>query len=293
MPGVDGVVRQLGPADAEHVYRLSGGFGLTSARLRQELAATDDFRWVGLNDSDGRLYAVHRSMRWGPYLFLKGVYVSEDMRGSTAALRLAFALRDTAKQEGLFGIAAWFEPGMQESGIAEVLGMSPRRPLIYRVGLPLPSDDHAEDKTSQPTTSTDRPRFRGEIMLPRDERSAAPTVDLFGRADRSDGEGSPADESATRVHWVLDGSRLVSSVSLGTDGNGLRALVDLLRPAARANGADTLEFPVLAADILGALQLSQAKVRRRNRVPICLGSRHFAGPFPASLPPRPTGVTPC
>ncbi|MDT0267441.1 hypothetical protein RM844_14210 [Streptomyces sp. DSM 44915] len=282
MPGADGVVRQLVPADAPEIRAVTGGFGLADERLRQELAAADDFRWLGLTDPSGRLSAVHRSLRWGPYLFLKGVHVREDVRGSGAAMRLAFALRSAARSEGLAGIAVWYEPGMPESGIAELLGVRPGRPLVHRVTLPLPADTSSGDDRP-PVVAAGRRWFRGETELPLGAASdASAVVDLFAETAR----GRSSSPRTRRIAWVLDGRRLVSSVSLGPDPAALAALVRALGPVARARGADTLEFPVLAADVLGALQLARAKARRRNRVPVCLGTLRFAGPS-APGGPRP------
>jgi hypothetical protein len=264
MSPADSAVRRLVPADAQEVHDASGGFGLTPERLAQELTASEDFWWVGLAGPSGRLGAVHRSMRWGPYLFLKGVYVTEELRGSAAALQLAFALRDAARSEGLAGIAAWVEPGMPEAGIAELLRLRPHSPLIYRVALPVGSGDAVEKPSAR---GVDLPRFRGEVVPPSDTDSggpAEPCVDLFGNA------GDPA-----AIHWVLDGRRIVASASFGTDRRQLDALLAVLGPIAQANGAGTVEIPVPAGDIIGALQVSQAGGRRSNRMPITLGMARF------------------
>lgn len=263
--------RRLVAADAPAVHALTGGFGLTPELLRRELAADGDFRWAGLDDPAGRLCAVHRSLRWGPYLFLKGVYVREDVRGSGAAVQLAFALRDAARAEGLPGVAAWFEPGMPESAIAELLGLRRQAPMVHRFALPL-----APSGGAAPTAGAAAPPpLRGELELPREcaaDRSAA--VDQFG---------APAD-GPLRVHWVLDGRRLVASAGFGADRDGLAALLAAFGPLAAAHGAETLEFPVRASDIIGVLQLMHGRAERRNRVPVCLGALSFAQREPGSPP---------
>ncbi|GAA3856428.1 hypothetical protein GCM10022227_12450 [Streptomyces sedi] len=301
-------MRALRPADMAEIRALTGGFGLTPERLGQELAARDDFRWMGLTDPDGRLSAVHRAMRWGPLLLLKGVFVREDTRGSGAAIRLALALRAAAEAEGLPGIAVWYEPGMPESAIAELLRVRPRGPLVHRITLPLPTEERAAGTApvdTAPTASADTaptgtaptgtapaatatasearpPAFRGEFTLP-PEAVEGPAAE--GRVDLLDGLVPDA-----RPRWVLDGDRLVSSVGLGPD--GVAALVDALGPVARRVGARTLEFPVLAADVLGALRLARTGARRRNRVPVRLGTLSLNGSPPdtppATVPARAT-----
>ncbi|GHG12150.1 hypothetical protein GCM10017567_31910 [Amycolatopsis bullii] len=254
------MVRVLGPADGPEVHRLGGGMGLTPAQLERELGAPD-CRWVGLADAGGELCAVHRSLRWGPFLFLKGVYVSEAVRGSGAAVRLAFALRDAAGQAGLAGIAAWFDFGMPEHWIAELVRIRPRPPSIYRVALGLEPDG---DSAPAPAPA----RFHGELEAPRHPESGrplTPVVDLFGTA------------GGRTFHWMLDGSRLMVSASFGTDRHQLAALVEAVGPVARATGAGEVMFPAVASDIVGALQLAGARARRYNRLPTRFGVRLFDG----------------
>ncbi|WP_152627587.1 hypothetical protein [Streptacidiphilus melanogenes] len=265
---------------------MSGGFRLTLTRLEQELASPEDFHWVGLTDPSGRLCAVHRSMRWGPFLFFKGVFVREDMRGSGAAMQLAFGLRNAARAESLTGIAAWYEPGMAESGIADLLGMQPQGPLIHRVALPLATPDRS-GRHAPSFTPARCPRFRGELRVPRATASGhqlVPVVDLFDGMDPARIDSLPGNSEFTRVHWVLDGNRMVLSAGFSADPGALDALITTFRPLAQENGADSLEVPFPASDIIGALQLAAAKARRQNRVPICLGSMSFAQPSAVAAP---------
>ncbi|RSN30040.1 hypothetical protein DMC61_17520 [Amycolatopsis sp. WAC 04169] len=265
------MVRELDPADTSEVHQLCGGLGLTVPQLEKELGAAPDTRWVGLAHSSGKLCAVHRSLRWGPYLFLKGVYVSEEVRGSGAAVRLAFALRDAARDEGLAGIAAWFDYGMPEHWIAQLLRIRPRQPSIYRVAIRLDSADE-----SAPVVAGAGPaRFHGEIEVPRQPESdlpMAPVVDLFG-GDAED--GGPVDGARGKFHWMLDGSRIMVNASFGTDRHQLDALIKAVGPVARANGAGEVMIPTVAADIIGALQLAGSRARRYNRMPTCIGVLRF------------------
>ncbi|MQA95579.1 MAG: hypothetical protein GEV11_13340 [Streptosporangiales bacterium] len=94
--------RRLVPADAAQVLGLAKVEDLTPSILARELAC-DDYLWAGLEKEPGQLLAVHRGLRWGGRLLLKGVFVDPAARGGGAAVQVAFALRDLARQPATSG----------------------------------------------------------------------------------------------------------------------------------------------------------------------------------------------
>ncbi|WEB42136.1 hypothetical protein MOV08_24690 [Streptomyces yunnanensis] len=253
-------VRRLTPADTDEILRIIDLEELDAKTLARELAAGDDYLWLGLDTAEGRLGAVHRSMKWGELLLLKGVFVAESARGSGAALELAFALRDAARRGGYAGLAVWVEPHKPEAGLARMLRLRETGPLIHRFEVSVPADG--------PPISGPVPDAASGTLLPGSPEHGAYAlaplvVDLLSG-------GAPA-----TVHWVLDRHRLVLS------GFPLPSVVDLHRlitdvgPLAKAKGAAFIEFPVPAADIPSALSLAAIKARRLSRTPVRLGRLDF------------------
>ncbi|MGX1853063.1 hypothetical protein [Streptomyces sp. NPDC055299] len=251
-----GRVRRLRLVDADEILRIVDLEGLDAATLVRELAAEDDYLWMGLDTTAGGLGAVHRSMKWGDYLLLKGVFVEESMRGSGAALELAFALRDAARGNRFAGLAAWVEPHKPEAGLARMLRLRATGPLIHRFEVPVPDDGPS-------VALSDDGNGLLALDLPEPVGSAPLVDDLLSG-------GSPA-----TVRWVIDRHRLVLSGFPPRSVADLHVLTSAAGPLARARGAGFLEFPVPAADLAAALSLAAVKARRLSRTPVRLGRLDF------------------
>lgn len=277
--GIDWDVRQLTPADAAEIFHLVTFNGLTLPRLVTELAAGDDYRWVGLATSAGDLCAVHRSMRWGRHLMLKGVFVAESARGSGAALRLAFALRDIARAEGFAGIAAWIERGKPEAGLAHMLRLRETGPALHRFEMPLPwaGDGRGAEMVGGASVNAGTVLAMtigfppGSWLVP----------DLFGIAQcpgakTAGRRGNLAVNRAdTLVNWMVDGRRLVLSCYPASSVAELDRLATAMGEVTGARDADMLEFPLPAGDLWAALSLTRTGARRLSRTPVRLGRRDF------------------
>ena len=226
-------IRRLTVADADDVLNL---FHIDPAVLNRELSEPRDYCWVGVAAPGGRLYGVHRSMRWGDHLLLKGLYVEEEARGGDAALRLAFALRDRAPELGYAGIAAWVEPTKPEAGLARLLRLREDGPMLHRFEVALP-----------------------EVDGPATVRRSG-TATLGGAA----------------VHWVVDRHRVVlSGFPYPSVADHDRCTRDVAAQIG-AEGVRAVEFPLPAADLTAALTMAGARARRLSRTPVRLGRREFA-----------------
>ncbi|MFJ4858678.1 hypothetical protein [Streptomyces sp. NPDC088730] len=259
----EGPVRRLTPDDTEGVLRIVALEELDAAALTRELARPDDYLWMGVDLPDGRLGAVHRSMRWGEHLLLKGVFVDEPLRGSGAALQLAFALRDTARAEGYAGLAAWVEPRKPEAALAHMLRLRATGPLLHRFDLPLPADvPYATEATA---------RSHGRLQV----AAATPPPLVADLLTSDEHEG---------VHWVHDRHRLVLSGFPAASVTDLGQVLAAAAPLAGAAGAHRVELPVPAADLPAAFHLASLKAHRLSRTPVRLGRTDFRGP--RREPPR-------
>jgi hypothetical protein len=128
----------MSPDDADEILGLADLPGLSEAVLRRELRLGSPFHWVGVRDPAGALAGVHRSMRVGDLLFLKGVWVRDDARGTAAALAMAFFLRDLARaRDDLAGVAAWASSRGAGRLLAERLRLAPAGPWSHRYILPV------------------------------------------------------------------------------------------------------------------------------------------------------------
>lgn len=264
-------IRPLVPADAEDLARLVTFKELTLSVISRELAAPADYRWLGVVTRSGELCAAHRAMRWGSHLLLKGVFVRDSDRGSSAALDLAFALRDFACDAGYAGIAAWVEPHRPESWLARLLRMHERDPLLHRFEIPV-------------TPGPGATRADGlELSFATDTRlisvmSSRPMLDdFFGSGLRSyEPQTDPARERRqVSVRWAVDGSRLVLSGCPCSGATDLPQLAVALAPLSAAYGATAIEIPMPAADLAAALFLSSIKARRLSRTPVRVGRFDF------------------
>ncbi|MER7842065.1 hypothetical protein ABTY98_40825 [Streptomyces sp. NPDC096040] len=248
-----GQVRRLTPEDVDSVLRIVEIEELDAATLTRELVGGRDYLWMGLDLPNGDLGAVHRSMKWGNYLLLKGVFVNEPLRGSGAALELAFALRDAARNGGYAGLAAWVEPHKPEAALARMLRLRSAGPLVHRFEVPVPDDAPYAAASVQDC---------GPITV--DLPESAPLVaDLL------------TDDSPTTVHWVHDRHRLVLSGFPPRSISDLGLVLSAAAPVARSKGARYLEFPVPAADLSAAFFLASVKARRLSRTPVRLGRVDF------------------
>ncbi|HEY3465623.1 MAG TPA: hypothetical protein VGL47_10860 [Amycolatopsis sp.] len=251
-------MRRLTPDDTDEIYELITFDGLSAARLAAELAAGDDYHWVGLVDPAGRLRGVHRSLRWGSHLMLKGVFVEKSVRGSGAVLRLAFALRELARDAGCAGIAAWIEPSKPEAALARVLRLRAEGSLLHRFEVRFADDGGRGAGAGSP---------RNSGVLTRQAVGAAPGAPLVGDLLRTDGAGGIV------AHWVIDGRRAVlSGCPVWTVG-----LLDRVVSAVRdqVGDVDAVEFPLPAGDLAAALVLTGTGARRLSRTPIRLGRCDF------------------
>ncbi|MFB7076431.1 hypothetical protein [Streptomyces sp. NPDC056308] len=251
-----GRVRRLTLADADDILRIVKLEGLDSTTLARELVRADDYLWMGLDSPAGGLGAVHRSMRWGEYLLLKGVFVDEPLRGSGAALELAFALRDTARHGQYAGLVAWIEPHKPEAGLAHMLRLRATGPVIHRFDAPVPEDVPAVAVPAHSTGAL-------TVDLP-DSQRPTPLVDDLLSAD-----------SPKAVRWVLDRHRLVLSGFPPCSVSDLHLVLSTAGPLARAQGAGFVEFPVPASDLSAAFTLVALKARRLSRTPVRLGRLDF------------------
>ncbi|MEU1290595.1 hypothetical protein [Kitasatospora sp. NPDC005856] len=262
------VARRLRTGDAEAAARLCSFEDVDAAVVERELAAPDDYCWMGLFRADGTPAAVHRGMRWHRHLLLKGVFVDDGHRGVSAAVGAAFAIRDWARQAGYAGVLAWMERNKPEAQLAARLRIRPVGPLLHRFLVPLPAAGDAAGSDTAPSTGSGLPRpGAGTLTVPLPGEGAPAVGELLG-IEQDDPDG-------TRVGWILDRSRLVLS------GNPCRSVDDLkvLRAAAAqtaaATGATALEVLFEAADLLTALSLAKAGVKRLSRSPVNLGVLHF------------------
>ncbi|MFJ9038973.1 hypothetical protein ACIRF8_20550 [Streptomyces sp. NPDC102406] len=254
-----GPVRRLTADDAEGVLRIVDLEELDSAALTRELARPDDYLWMGVDLPDGRLGAVHRSMRWGDHLLLKGVFVDEPLRGSGAALQLAFALRDTARAEGYAGLAAWVEPHKPEAALAHMLRLRSAGPLVHRFDIPLPPDLPSDGPYAGGATAPSNGRLVVEPAT-----SAPPLI-----ADLLTGD------ACASVRWVHDRHRLVLSGFPAASVSDLGQVLLAAAPPAKAAGARRVELPVPAADLPAAFFLASLKAHRLSRTPVRLGRTDF------------------
>ncbi|HET6353208.1 GNAT family N-acetyltransferase [Streptomyces sp.] len=268
--------RRLHDGEVDAALRLCPFEGVDADVIRRELAAEADYCWMGLFTPDGTPAAVHRAMRWHRHLLLKGVFVDDEFRGSGAALGVAFAIRDWAREVGYEGVVAWVEPNKPEARLATRLRLRPVGPLLHRYLVQLPYGSDAERPTGAP------PRTSGTLVVPgRDE--AAPMVRELLGVPRSPSAG-------TRLAWVLDRSRLVLS------GNPCRSMGDLdgflaaVKDTAVSAGATAAEMVVEAADIPAALAMVGLGARRLSRSPVALGMVSFAGAEPSGTSVHPAAT---
>ncbi|MGQ4487588.1 hypothetical protein ACN6LM_004795 [Streptomyces sp. SAS_281] len=251
-----GRVRRLTPEDIDDILQIVELEGMDAPTLLRELVSEGDYLWMGLDLPAGGLGAVHRSMRWGNHLLLKGVFVDEPLRGSGAALELAFALRDAARNDGYAGIAAWVEPNKPEAALAHMLRLQSTGTLMHRFEIPAPNDGPC---AIAPLASC------GLITVELPE-PAVPTPlveDLLNN-------GLPA-----AVHWVHDRHRLVLSGFPPHSIGQLDLVLSAAGPVAQAKGTHWVEFPVPAADLPAAFSLAALKARRIGRTPVRLGRLDF------------------
>ena len=258
----------LGPADAADIARLTAGRRYTADVLAGELADFASYRWAGVRGDDGRLVAAHRALRWGGYLFLKGVFVDPAARGGDGAPRLAFFLRDLARREAMPGIAAW----VSESSPAQ-LALA-RRLRLERTGPPLhlytlPFAGFLGDRADRTSCAPAEAAGRIESVLARRHAELSARVVLADLLKKPDPGVTSAGLAARRA--LPDRNRLLLSSLPCTGPDDLCALLAELAPAARALGLDEAELCVPAADIPFALWLTSRKAPRVSPRPVYVG----------------------
>lgn len=237
---------------------------------------------MGLDSPSGHLCAVHRSMRWGRHLLLKGVFVDQSSRGSGAALELGFALRDSACRAGYLGIAAWVEPHKPEAGLARLLRLRQAGPLLHRYEV-LVSEDDAEEQTIADAAGSQGHNGTITLDLPGPGGGRPMVDDLLGEIGAPQPHPDvvcagtpPRVHRRTAIHWVLDRRRLVLSSFPCRSIDELPALISAMTTLIGAQSASALEIPVPAADLPATLFLASIKARRLSRTPVRLGRLDFA-----------------
>jgi hypothetical protein len=229
--------------------------------LCKELNAPGFYIWMGLFSSD-RLLAVHRSMRLGFYLLLKGLYVAPELRGSHGGLQLAIALREHARLLGYHGVVAWVELAKPERELATRLRIKVRGPVVHRFELPL-EDLTASENGPVGKPNADRPNYSGKKLI---EPQCKPMVPDLIKPYCNDGQV---------FHWVSDQYRIVLSANPCGRLSDIRSLTSMIAPIARSVGATALEFPILASDLRNMLSIVSYGARRLSRSAVCLGMCDF------------------
>jgi hypothetical protein len=251
-----GAIRPLDIADASELHRLFGVNCPATQQLARELERRDVYLWLGLFADDGQLVATHRAMTLGEMLLLKGVSVASVHRGTTAALRLALAMKEAASGLACKGLAAWIEPQKPERYLAARLGIGGTGLLVHRYLLPLPGarSDSAMDPSGD---------LVGALQTSSDDEVLVP--DLLGGP-------------AGCVNWVIDGRRMVLSGNPCQDSAELPTLLEQLRPLAQKAGADGVEVCLPAADLAAAFSILAPGVTRLSRTPVRMGTSSFQPP---------------
>jgi Acetyltransferase (GNAT) family len=228
-----------------------------------ELGTPRYYTWMGLF-SDDNLIAVHRSMRWGPYLLLKGLIVAPQHRGSTAGLRLAIALMEYAKSIGYAGIVVWVEPSKPEREIAARLRINLRGPLVHRIEIPLPEEAGSRRLGSM------QPIRAGTMSI--EPRGIPMVPDLI----------TPPCKRYSDLHWVYDNGRIVLSGNPCGSVADFPDLVFKIMPIAQSVGATALELPIMACDLESMFSIVSTGARRLSRTAVCLGLREFESSLESS-----------
>lgn len=266
----DALVTVLTPADAADLSRLVGEDRFALAVLGKELACHERYRWVGIRQPDGRLAATHRALFWGDYLFLKGVFVDPDVRGSDYALRLALELRRIARREGKRGIAAWVsQSSPAQVVLARRLRLTEVGPLLHLYAVPY--DDASAGAEGAPVAD---PLARADEILLRyrtaaGERALVPDLLVRPELERC---GKPAAAS------LPDRSHLLLSSLPCADLDQVKALLGELAPIAERLALPAVELPAPASDITLGLWLAGQKARRISWRPVRLGRSDFEQP---------------
>ena len=226
--------------------------------LPNELIAQNDYIWMGLFNG-ARLVALHRSIRWGQSLLLKGLYVAQEYRGTTAALQLALALKVQAKKQQYNGILAWVEPTKRESMIAARLRIKTKEPMVHRFEISIP------DKGTALKSKHENHNFRsynGSVNFKTNNLSIV--RDLID-----------CNTPKNTYFWSLDQNRILLSGLPGSSKDDMLALIDHLRPIISSFNVDALEVPVRASDLTSMLILASYKCRRLSRSIVSLGHCKF------------------
>ncbi|WP_280362528.1 hypothetical protein [Nocardia wallacei] len=260
------LVRRLRPSDAPSITRLIGAAAYGPRTLARELASGTDYLWMGTVDQDGTLCAVHRAMRWGNHLLLKGIVVREDRRGGGTALELVFGLREEARVAGFAGLVAWAEPHQPESVLARRLRLRIAGPLLHRFEVPAAAATEPEPEDAPP------PPDSGSIGFESDSpRTAHPLLPCV-----LDTDVQPLRQRDQSIlHWVADRHRLVVSGYPYASVADLPEFVRAVETVTRARRLRSIEIPLPAADLATALALTRTGARRLSRTPVRVARLDF------------------
>jgi hypothetical protein len=269
-------LRALTTADAPDLLRLAELPGLDVSILAAELAPDSAYRWIGMTGPAGELLAAHRSMFWGDYLLLKGLFADASARGTGAALRLAFELREVARREGRRGIVAWVPPKSPATLVAQRLRLRPAGPWVHRYEFPVPLQEASQAPAAAGTfgavTAT-----TGSVMVRAEGTAASWIVPNLLHAPEAEARGGTSGSHDRSVHWVVDRTRLSLSGLPCSRLEHLPRLLEELAPLARQlRRVSSVEIPVPAADISCVLWMLAHNARRVTSTPARLGRRDFA-----------------
>lgn len=250
------LIRRLQVKDLDALSRFLSGEDGAPAYLALELQRPETYLWLALFDAgSGDIIGVHRGMRLGSHLLLKGVVVDQRHKGSTSSLQLGRAMVEAATALGLQGVAAWIEPSKPERHLAERLRLVAQGPLVHRYLVPL-----------QPSLAREGP-IHGDLFG---------TVDLTG--DQTDVPLVPSLLPSRPSHyaWVLDGKRIFLGGNPCPRVSALPLALRGIEPLARRVGATSLELALPASDLVSALETLALGARRLSRTPVRLGIRSFS-----------------
>lgn len=251
-------MRRLRPSDAPAITDLVGP-AYSARTLARELSSEAEYLWMGTVGRDGELCAMHRSMRWGNHLLLKGIFVREDLRGGGTALELVFGLREEARRAGFAGLVAWAEPHQPETVMARLLRLRIAGPLLHRFEVPAAAGA-AELVPDDAAARADSGVLRFDSASPRTAQPLLPCVL----------------DAEIEIRWVVDRHRLVVSGYPFSSIADLPEFVRALGPLVRSKDLRSIEIPLPAADLSTALGLVGAGARRLSRTPVRVGRLDFA-----------------
>ncbi len=204
--------------------------------VEHDLRNRHDNIWVGAKDPEGKIVAAHRGVRAGNRLFLKGLIVSPEAEGTLLAMRIAWAIKQVAEEEGYAGLHSWIEPFKPEAILARRLRLQPEGELLHRFVIPIETLGTEGLPTPAETPPTNN--RAGQAMMTGEDLLSVLT---------------PVFSADDLVRWV---HRSLPSTTRGQLAN--------------------VEFSAPASDLPLVLSLLAMGARRINRTPVYLGTLDFA-----------------